>query len=89
MAVIGTVTPLFSDSGAQRAVLMRAVNVSSGDTIDVSSVGSFPFSKVQAAVIIGHDQRTPVIVTPGTGTVLTLTSPGLANDTVDILVLGE
>lgn len=63
-------------------------NVTTADTIDVGSIGTITFKKVEAAVFFGRAQGTGVAGTI-VGTVVTMTSAGLAADTVDMLVLGE
>jgi hypothetical protein len=63
-------------------------NVTTADTIDVSTIGDTSFKKVRAAAFFGQAQGTAVAGSIA-GTVITLTSGGMANDTVELFVLGE
>lgn len=63
-------------------------NVTTADTIDVSTIGETGFKKVRAAAFFGHAQGTAVVGTVS-GTSITITSSGLANDTIELLILGE
>lgn len=74
------------EGAAERIVLYRIRNVTSGDTFDVSG----KFARVTAASFITAGSRSDVVTAAGVaGTVLTLTLAGLANDTVYCLVKGE
>jgi hypothetical protein len=81
------VSTLFNETGAQRTVLLRIIGVNTGDTIDVSTVGPVVFKKVEAAAFIGGNQLTAVAGSIS-GTVITLTSSGMINDTVSLLIIG-
>ena len=63
-------------------------NVTTADTVDVGSLGTTAFKKVEAAVFFGRAQGTGVVGSPS-GTVITMTIAGLANDTVEMLIIGE
>ena len=87
MAAINAANVLFVDSeSASPTSFLRLVGVNSGDTIDVSTVGSFLYHKLFACAAFGHSQRAGFVPTV-VGTVLTLTSSGMSTDTVDLLII--
>ncbi len=88
-AVAGTqVKTVLSVGQGQVVEWLEINNVDTGDTVDVGSIGAVVFKKVEAAVFFGRAQGTGIAGTI-VGTVITMTSAGLTDDTVDILVLGE
>lgn len=89
MAAISSANQLFFDqSGSQRVSVLRLNNVTSGDTIDVSTVGSVAYTKVNAAAFLASSTGTGALATVA-GTNLTLTLAGMANDTVTLVVEGQ
>lgn len=82
------VTTVLQSGAGQVVEWLRLSNVTSADTVDVGSLGAVTFKKVEAAVFFGRAQGTGVVGSVA-GTVITLTSASLANDTVELFVLGE
>lgn len=90
MAAIGAtqITQIAADGGAQKCVLYRISNVTSGDTLDVSSVGPITLKKVQGVGFIGAAQGTQASGSIS-GTTITFTSSGMAADTIYACIVGE
>ena len=92
MAVIASATLLYQNADPSvRRALIAVRKVTTGDTIDVSSVpGVGLFSTVYAAAHTCPSNRAQAAALPGVaGTIITFSQAGLANDAVDLLVLGE
>ena len=65
-------------------------NVTTGDTIDVSVVPSALFTKVFGAIFIASTLRTQVpVVSTIAGTVVTVSTTGLAGDGGNLYLAGE
>lgn len=65
-------------------------NVTTGDTIDVSSVPSTLFSTVFGAVFIASTNRTQVpTISSVSGTVITISTTGLSKDGGELFVSGQ
>lgn len=65
-------------------------NVTTGDTIDVSSVPSTLFSTVFGAVFVASTNRTQTVtVSSIAGTVITISTTGLSKDGGLLFVAGE
>lgn len=88
MAAIASANRLWdATNGGRRSALYQLSDVDSGDTIDLSSVGGITFKKIVAAAFFGQAQGTAVAGTVS-GTVVTMTSSGMASDSVLLLVEG-
>jgi len=88
VVVASQVKTIFFQGAGQVVVWLQINNVDSADTIDVSTIGAVGFKKVRAAVFFGHAQGTGVVGSV-VGTVITMTSASMTDDTVDLFVLGE
>ena len=82
------VKTILTQGSGQIVEWLQISNVDTADTIDVSTIGAIGYKKVEAAVWFGHAQGTGVAGSVS-GTVITMTSAGMADDTVEMLVLGE
>lgn len=82
------VKTIFFQGAGQVVAWLQIHNVDSADTIDVASIGAVGYKKVRAAAFFGHAQGTGVVGSVA-GTVITMTSSGMVDDTVDLFVLGE
>lgn len=74
-------------TGGRRSALYQLSGVDSGDTIDLSTVGGLAFKKLICAVFFGQAQGTGVAGSVS-GTTVTMTSTGMADDSVLLLVEG-
>lgn len=90
MAAVGSgqVTTIKVSGVGQIVEWLEINNVTTADTIDVASIGTQVYKKVEAAAFFGRAQGTAVAATVS-GTVITMTSAGMANDTVEMLILGD
>lgn len=73
---------LFSDGRSARVALYALLNVSTGDTADLSAM----FTSVKRAVILGTTLQGAALVTTITGTVVTI--PAGTNDAGVLLAYG-
>lgn len=78
---------LYDDNGLRKVSLFRLVGVNTGDTIDVG--GAWGFRKVERVTAYNTTLVTVASVVVGVTTVVTLTLVGMANETVDLHVVGQ
>jgi len=79
-----TPTRVFSEGSANRTCLYRVLNVTSADTISVST----EFSRVVGAAALDSTRSVAYFAPSISGTTLTLTEASMANDDVYVLVWG-
>lgn len=76
---------LYNSNSDERVVLYRLRNVDTADTFDCSTL----FAEVKCATFVVPGTISTVGTVTFTGTVLTLTNAGMANDTILLTVIGQ
>ena len=90
-ALTGPVVQAYGGGGGQpRWAVMSFQKVTAGDTFDMSTLAAIaPFQTVITGEAVAVSNRTETFALAGVaGTVVTLAGTGIANDSVDLWVVG-